>query len=86
MDLQQVKVLNKDQLLSLFKEKDLVDNAEKRNHFNSVFYDFEVWPENNLRDFWLIRYMNRMRLTNFGYGNGLSKHALLEMLSFYHIA
>lgn len=80
-----MKNLSKVQLLSLFQEKDLLDNGSKRNHFNSVFYDFEVWPQNYLRDFWLIRYINRMRLTNFGYGNGLNKHSLLEMLSFYHV-
>lgn len=85
MDLQAVKNLSKEQLLHLFHDKDLVDNEAKRNHFNSVFYDFEVWPEYSLRDFWLIRYMNRMRLTNFAYGNGLSKYSLLEMLSFYHV-
>lgn len=76
--------LNKEQLLELFHKKDLLNNGEKREFFSSVFYDFTVWPIASLRDFWLLRYVNRLRLTNFCYGNGMNQGTLLDMLSFYH--
>lgn len=61
-----------------------MDNGVKREFFSSVFYDFDVWPIASLRDFWMLKYVNRLRLTNFCFGNGMNQETLLEMLRFYH--
>lgn len=84
MDVKNVGNLNKEQLLYLFHKKDFSNKGEKREFFSSVFYDFIAWPSASLRDFWLLRYVNRLRLTNFCYGNGMNQGTLLDMLSFYH--
>lgn len=84
MDIHHIKTLNKTQLLGLFNSKDINDRNEKRGYFSDVFYDFSHWPLNSIRDFWLIRRVNRMRLTNFCFGNGLSLNVLYEMIEFYH--
>lgn len=84
MELQVVNGLNKSQLLNLFDEKDIGDKNKKRDFFSDVFYDFATWPKNYLQDFWLIRRVNRMRITNFCFGNGLNIETLREMLEFYH--
>lgn len=85
MEITAIKSLNKSQLLDLFNKKDSIDKNKNRELFSDVFYDFSEWPINSLRDFWLIRRVNRLRLTNFSFGNGLSLKMLLEMLTFYHI-
>lgn len=79
-----VQSLNLYQILDLFNKKDLVNNGAKREFFSNVFYDFNVWPIASLRDFWMLKYVNRLRLTNFCFGNGMSHETLLEMLTFYH--
>lgn len=84
MDVRKINTFSKDQLLELFKKKDSSDNNKSRDFYSSIFYDFSLWPINTLRDFWLIRYPNRMRLTNFCFGNGLCLEMLIEMLNFYH--
>lgn len=84
MDPKIVNVLNKIQLLSLFNEKDSSDKKNNREHFESVFYAPQTWPMQSIRDFWMIRYINRMRVTNFFFGNGAPLEVLIEMLSFYH--
>lgn len=84
MDINHLKSLNKTQLLGLFNNKDLVNKNEKREFFSEVFYDFTHWPMISLRDFWLIRRISRMRITNFCFGNGLSLKVFIEMIEFYH--
>lgn len=70
--------------MQFFDEKDKTDSNSNRNHYQSVFYDFSTYPIQNITDFWLIRYINRMRLTIFFYGNGGTLNVLVEMLEFYH--
>lgn len=84
MDIQHIKTLNRTQILGLFNSKDTADRNEKREYFSDVFYDFSHWPVHSLRDFWLYRRVNRMRLTNFCFGNGLSVNVFCEMIDFYH--
>lgn len=84
MEISIIGSLNKNQLLNLFNEKDLKDKNKNREHFSDVFHDSCEWPIHSLRDFWLIRRVNRMRLTNFCFGNGLNLETLLQILSFYH--
>lgn len=84
MNVNYIKTLQKDQLLNLFTQKDSGDNKVKRHFFSDVFYDFSLWPINSIRDFWLLRHVNRMRITNFCFGNGLSLHTFIEMIVFYH--
>lgn len=84
MDIPPISRLGKSELLLIFEKKDKSDNGSKRALFSDVFYDFSVWPDNSLRDFWLLRYNNRMRLTNFCYGNGLNVTTLVDMIEFYH--
>lgn len=84
MDFLSSSRLSKSKLLFIFEIKDKSDKGFKRDFLSDVFYDFSVWPVNSLRDFWLLRYNNRMRLTNYCYGNGLSLDTLVEMIEFYH--
>lgn len=84
MKVSYINSLQKDQLLNLFALKDSSDKNEKREFFSDVFYDFSLWPISAIREFWLIRHVNRMRITNFCFGNGLSLHTFIEMIVFYH--
>lgn len=76
--------LDKVALLNLSKIKDESDNCATREFLSDVFYEFEYWPISVLRDFWLIRRVNRMRITNFCFGNGMSPYAFENIMSFYH--
>lgn len=78
-----VQSMKKEELLQLFDSKDATDRTQ-RFHFSSAFYDVSVWPVENIRDYWMVRYLNRMRLTNFFFGNEAPWGLLLEMFSFYH--
>lgn len=79
-----VLVLQKEQLLNLFALKDSSDKNQKHELFSDVFYDFSQWPINPIRDFWLLRHVNRIRITNFCFGNGLRLDTFVEMIIFYH--
>lgn len=84
MDIQYVNNLSKSALLNLFDKHDKTDEGFTRNYLTDVFYDFNFWPFFCLKDFWLLRRVNRLQLTNFCFGNGMMLETLIELISFYH--
>lgn len=84
MDQVLINSSSKTDLLNLFKMKDITDNGATRDFLSDVFYDFEHWPVTVLRDFFLIKHVNRMRITNFCYGNGMSPYIFEIVMTFYH--
>lgn len=84
MNIKEVENLTKSDLLNIFEKNNASANGIMKKYVGDVFYDFSRWPEQSLRDFWLIRRMHRLRLTNFCFGNGISPDVFFDIVQFYH--